>query len=39
MFSLITVESHKARIKEKLNIFHRRDLVQYAQNHNICLKN
>jgi two-component system, NarL family, response regulator NreC len=29
--SIKTVESHKARLKEKLNLIHRCDLVQYAQ--------
>jgi two-component system response regulator NreC len=28
--SIKTVESHKARIKEKLNMTHRSDLVQYV---------
>lgn len=33
--SIKTVESHKARIKEKLNIGHRSELVQYAIQHDL----
>mgnify|MGYP001090909733 CR=1 FL=1 len=33
--SIKTVESHKARIKEKLNICHRSELVQYAIRKNL----
>ncbi len=33
--SIKTVESHKARIKEKLNVAHRSELVQYAMKHKI----
>jgi two-component system, NarL family, response regulator NreC len=36
--SVKTVESHKARIKEKLNIVHRSELVQYANKHDLCAK-
>ncbi len=36
--SVKTVESHKARIKEKLNVIHRSELVQYANKHNISIK-
>ncbi|KKM09491.1 histidine kinase [Clostridiales bacterium PH28_bin88] len=35
MISVKTVESHKARIKDKLNIYRRSDLVRYAMQHGL----
>jgi DNA-binding NarL/FixJ family response regulator len=36
--SIKTIESHKARIREKLNVSHRSDLVKYAIERGLLLK-